>query len=112
VLYVCLCVFLQYTAYLIIANIDAVVCRICQLFLLAAQILLPLHTSNTHYTLHTHYLIYTTQQLVGGLPVRDTHHAQQIADFALLVSTAVQAVKSPVDGTPINIRIGGYMHVL
>lgn len=38
--------------------------------------------------------------------MRDTHHAQQIADFALLVSTAVQAVKSPVDGTPINIRIG------
>jgi hypothetical protein len=38
--------------------------------------------------------------------VRDTHHAQQIADFALLVQTAVQAVKSPVDGSPINIRIG------
>ena len=38
--------------------------------------------------------------------MRDTHHAQQIADFALLVQTAVQAVKSPADGTPIRIRIG------
>ena len=45
-------------------------------------------------------------QLVGGLPQRDTNHAQQIADFALLVQTAVQAVKSPADGTPIRIRIG------
>jgi CheY-like chemotaxis protein len=44
--------------------------------------------------------------LVGGLPVRDKNHAQQIADFALLVQRAVQAVKSPVDGSPIHIRIG------
>jgi class 3 adenylate cyclase len=54
-------------------------------------------------TLSSFYLL---RQLVGGLPVRDAHHAQQIADFALLVQTAVQAVKSPVDGSPINIRIG------
>lgn len=44
--------------------------------------------------------------MVGGLPMRDTKHAQQIADFALLVKTAVRAVKSPVDGGSINIRIG------
>jgi guanylate cyclase 2F len=44
--------------------------------------------------------------VVGGLPVKDKNHAQQIADFALLVQTAVQAVKSPIDGTPIRIRIG------
>lgn len=44
--------------------------------------------------------------MVGGLPVRDKNHAQQIADFSLLVQKAVQAVKSPVDGSPINIRIG------
>jgi CheY-like chemotaxis protein len=44
---------------------------------------------------------------VGGLPVRDANHAQHIADFALLVQTAVKVVKSPVDGaTPIRIRIG------
>jgi hypothetical protein len=44
--------------------------------------------------------------VVGGLPVKDKNHAQQIADFALLVQKAVQAVKSPIDGTPIRIRIG------
>jgi CheY-like chemotaxis protein len=38
--------------------------------------------------------------------VKDKNHAQQIADFALLVQRAVQAVKSPIDGTPIRIRIG------
>jgi len=43
---------------------------------------------------------------VGGLPIRDPKHAQQIADFALLVRSTVQAVKSPVDGRSINIRIG------
>jgi CheY-like chemotaxis protein len=43
---------------------------------------------------------------VGGLPVRDSKHAEQIADFSLLVSRAVQAVKSPADGTPLRIRIG------
>lgn len=44
--------------------------------------------------------------VVGGLPERDENHARQVADFALLVRRAVQAVKSPVDGNPINIRIG------
>jgi len=44
--------------------------------------------------------------LVGGLPTRDPKHAQHIADFALLVRSAVQAVKSPIDGSPIRIRIG------
>lgn len=53
-----------------------------------------------------YFLSFSPSQLVGGLPVRDSHHAQQIADFALLVQTAVQAVKSPADGSPINIRIG------
>lgn len=44
--------------------------------------------------------------VVGGLPERCKNHAQQVADFAVLVSKAVQCVKSPVDGTPIRIRIG------
>lgn len=44
--------------------------------------------------------------LVGGLPSRDKDHALHIANFALLVQRAVQSVKSPVDGSPINIRIG------
>eukprot|EP01034_Spumella_vulgaris_P047225 gene47225-biopygen1412 len=44
--------------------------------------------------------------LVGGLPTKDPKHAEAIADFALHVQTAVQAVKSPVDGSSIRIRIG------
>lgn len=44
--------------------------------------------------------------LVGGLPVRDMQHAQHIANFALIVQRAVQAVKSPIDNSSINIRIG------
>jgi class 3 adenylate cyclase len=63
-----------------------------------------LHGVRTFLTLSALFL--SLPQLVGGLPVRDSHHAQQIADFALLVQTAVQAVKSPADGSPINIRIG------
>ena len=43
---------------------------------------------------------------MGGLPKRDKNHAQHIADFAIVVRSAVQAVKSPVDGSPIRIRIG------
>lgn len=44
--------------------------------------------------------------MVGGLPERSKEHAQDIANFAILVSHAVQAVKSPIDGSPIRIRIG------
>lgn len=44
--------------------------------------------------------------MVGGLPKADKNHAQHIADFAIVVRAAVQAVKSPVDGSPIRIRIG------
>eukprot|EP01034_Spumella_vulgaris_P047576 gene47576-biopygen39209 len=40
------------------------------------------------------------------LPTKDPKHAEAIADFALHVQTAVQAVKSPVDGSSIRIRIG------
>eukprot|EP00981_Chlorochromonas_danica_P007265 scaffold1623_cov165-Ochromonas_danica.AAC.17 len=44
--------------------------------------------------------------LVGGLPTKDPDHASHIANFALLVQRAVQAVKSPADGSPLQIRIG------
>mmetsp|Transcript_8002 Transcript_8002/g.17485 ORF Transcript_8002/g.17485 Transcript_8002/m.17485 type:complete len:823 (-) Transcript_8002:571-3039(-) len=60
----------------------------------------------SHFPLYKVETIGDAYMLVGGLPVRDAKHAEQIADFALLVSKAVQAVKSPADGTPIRIRIG------
>lgn len=40
---------------------------------------------------------------MGGLPTRDPNHAQYVADFALLVQKAVNAVKSPADGTPLQV---------
>lgn len=41
-----------------------------------------------------------------GLPTPDANHAINIANFALIVKEAVRSVKSPVDGTPISIRMG------
>jgi class 3 adenylate cyclase len=45
--------------------------------------------------------------VAGGLPEPNENNAQDLADFALLVSAAVAAcVKSPIDGSPIMIRMG------
>lgn len=45
--------------------------------------------------------------VAGGLPERDPHSAKHLADFALLVQVAVAAaVVSPLDGSPIQIRMG------
>jgi len=45
--------------------------------------------------------------VAGGLPERDPNSAQHLADFALVVAAAVAAaVVSPLDGTPIRIRMG------
>jgi class 3 adenylate cyclase len=42
----------------------------------------------------------------SGLPIPDKHHAENIANFAVAVMKAVKLVKSPVDGSPIQLRIG------
>mmetsp|Transcript_9667 Transcript_9667/g.15976 ORF Transcript_9667/g.15976 Transcript_9667/m.15976 type:complete len:856 (+) Transcript_9667:262-2829(+) len=60
----------------------------------------------SHFPLYKVETIGDAYMLVGGLPTRDAKHAEQIADFSLLVSRAVNAVKSPADGSPIRIRIG------
>ncbi len=45
--------------------------------------------------------------VAGGLPEKDANNAQDLADFALLVSAVVSAtVKSPIDNSPIEIRMG------
>ena len=45
--------------------------------------------------------------VAGGLPEPNEHNARDLADFALVVSAAVSAcVRSPIDGSPIQIRIG------
>ena len=44
--------------------------------------------------------------VVGGVPNFDPDHAVKVANFALIVAQAVQVVTSPLDGTPIKIRMG------
>ena len=45
--------------------------------------------------------------VAGGLPEPNAHNARDLADFALVVSAVVAAcVRSPVDGSPIQIRMG------
>ena len=42
----------------------------------------------------------------SGLPEPDELHAEKVANFALAVVECVKHVKSPIDGTPIQLRIG------
>jgi hypothetical protein len=42
----------------------------------------------------------------SGLPTPDENHSQNIANFALAVAECVQLVKSPADGSPLQLRIG------
>lgn len=42
----------------------------------------------------------------SGLPDSDENHARNVANFALAVSHCCRLVKSPVDGKPIQLRIG------
>eukprot|EP01038_Epipyxis_sp_PR26KG_P014946 gene14946-20105_t len=60
----------------------------------------------SHFPLYKVETIGDAYMVVGGLPARDINHAPYVADFAVLVNHAVKSVKSPVDGSPINIRIG------
>ena len=47
-----------------------------------------------------------TGQVVGGVPHDDEDHAQHVANFALLVQHVVSAVKNPVTGEPLLLRMG------
>ena len=42
----------------------------------------------------------------SGLPTPDEKHAENIANFALAVQECVQLVESPVNGAPLQLRIG------
>lgn len=43
---------------------------------------------------------------VAGLPVPDERHPMMLADFALDMIQAAKEVTSPVDGSPLRIRVG------
>lgn len=42
----------------------------------------------------------------SGLPIPDEKHAENIANFAIAVKECVKHVRNPVDGKPIELRIG------
>lgn len=42
----------------------------------------------------------------SGLPIPDMYHAENIANFSIAVMECVKQILSPVDGTPIQLRIG------
>ena len=42
----------------------------------------------------------------SGLPDNDENHARNVANFALAVNHCCRLVKSPVDGAPIQLRVG------
>jgi class 3 adenylate cyclase len=42
----------------------------------------------------------------SGLPESDDNHAEKVANFAVAVSNCVKHIRSPVDGKPIQLRIG------
>lgn len=42
----------------------------------------------------------------AGLPVDDPRHAEKVATFALAVSHCARHVLSPVDGKPLQLRVG------
>lgn len=44
--------------------------------------------------------------VASGLPEPNAENCQALADFAILVSAAVEVVTSPLDGSPIRIRMG------
>ena len=42
----------------------------------------------------------------AGLPTDDPHHAEKVATFAVAVSHCARHVLSPVDGKPLQLRVG------
>ena len=43
--------------------------------------------------------------VVSGLPTHDPLHAQKVANFAVVVSRVVSAVKSPLDGKVLCVCV-------
>jgi guanylate cyclase soluble subunit beta len=60
----------------------------------------------SHFNLYKVETIGDAYMCCSGLPVPDKHHAENIANFAIAVVEAVKLVKSPVDGSPIQLRVG------
>lgn len=60
----------------------------------------------SHFQLYKVETIGDAYMCCSGMPAPDEKHAQKIANFALAVAECVHLVKSPVDGEPLQLRIG------
>ncbi|CAJ1949482.1 unnamed protein product [Cylindrotheca closterium] len=59
-----------------------------------------------HFNLYKVETVGDAYMCCSGLPEPSEYHAENVANFALAVSHCVQHIKSPVDGEPIQLRIG------
>jgi guanylate cyclase soluble subunit beta len=60
----------------------------------------------SHFDLYKVETVGDSYLCASGLPDSDEFHAEKIANFALAVLECVKHVKSPIDGSPIQLRIG------
>eukprot|EP00980_Cylindrotheca_fusiformis_P002014 scaffold444_cov109-Cylindrotheca_fusiformis.AAC.11 len=59
-----------------------------------------------HFSLYKVETVGDAYMCCSGLPEPDEYHAENVANFALAVVECAKLVKSPIDGLPINVRIG------
>ncbi|CAJ1967262.1 unnamed protein product [Cylindrotheca closterium] len=60
----------------------------------------------SHFDLYKVETVGDSYMCASGLINPDDYHAEKMANFALAVRECVQQVKSPIDGSPIQLRIG------
>ncbi|CAJ1970219.1 unnamed protein product [Cylindrotheca closterium] len=60
----------------------------------------------SHFDLYKVETVGDSYMCASGLINPDDYHAEKMANFALAVQECVQHVKSPIDGSPIQLRIG------
>ncbi|CAJ1965011.1 unnamed protein product [Cylindrotheca closterium] len=60
----------------------------------------------SHFDLYKVETVGDSYLCASGLPDSDELHAEKIANFALAVLECVKHIKSPIDGSPIQLRIG------
>eukprot|EP00980_Cylindrotheca_fusiformis_P018742 scaffold6241_cov129-Cylindrotheca_fusiformis.AAC.19 len=60
----------------------------------------------SHFGLYKVETVGDSYMCCSGLPEPDEYHAEKVANFALAVVECTKHVKSPVDDTPIKLRVG------
>lgn len=60
----------------------------------------------SHFKLYKIETIGDAYMCCSGLPIPDIYHAENIANFSIAVQECVKQIHSPIDGKPIQLRIG------